>query len=155
MSGFYYPKTKDVDFDEEERTWRTKGAISIAPRQFASGERRLVVATMMKDNALSGSIFIMWASEFVTNLDDQTIDIPGFKKLTPDILKCHEITVKRELERMARAGTGERRMVFRARLILLACQRPRSSQQNPQSMGGRHKSCYFLKRFTRQLMPVE
>ena len=128
---------------------------------------------------------------------------------------------RQELERMARAGTGERRMVFRARLILecatgadnvqvakrlatseqtvtlwrgrflqkglggladlarsgrperikpalkgrilseavrppatlgrcLACQRLRSSQQNPQSLGGRHKSCYLLNRFTRQ-----
>src|ERR1700736_1185221 len=49
---------------------------------------------------------------------------------------------RQELERMVRAGTG------------LACRRPRSSQQNTQSMGSSHESCHFLKVFKRQYTSV-
>jgi hypothetical protein len=91
-SGFYYPKTKKVFFDEKRKTWKT-ASISIAVRQYRGGERTLVAATMRRDNAL-------WEYFYqVSNLisrKDQTIHIPGFAKLTPDIIKCHEIIVKRK-----------------------------------------------------------
>jgi hypothetical protein len=94
-SGLYYPKTNKVFFDEKRKTWKT-ASISIALRQYRSGERRLVAATMRKDNAL-WEYFYQVGNLIRRQLVDQTIHIPGFAKLTPDIIKCHEIVIKRKL----------------------------------------------------------
>jgi len=54
----------------------------------------------------------------------------------------------RELRLSRRTGWRDKSLPFTTQLgtkpLRLACRRPSSSRQNPQSMGGRHKSFQFL-----------
>lgn len=90
-SLLYYPK-REVSFDEKRKIWQ---APSITLKGSRGDERILVAATMRRGNAL-WAYFHQVSRQLRDNLNNQSLHIPGFANLTPDIIECDRITVKRE-----------------------------------------------------------
>jgi hypothetical protein len=90
-SLLYYPKSEVSDFDENERNWQTA---SITLRGNPGDERILVAATMKTGNALC-AYFHEVSKRLRDNLNNQALHIPGFARLTPDMIEHHRIKIKR------------------------------------------------------------
>jgi Predicted nucleotide-binding protein containing TIR-like domain len=87
-TGRHYPR-KEVDFDLERNTWK---ALSIEVGGERGTHRILKVVILKKENALTAYFDQL---HYELRGMNPPLHILGFKVLSPDILQCASITVKR------------------------------------------------------------